>query len=335
MKRASRPRRPRPRSRLFSKFFLKFFPKSFLGSWLFSAAEYLLPRQFLGQAEKRFLKGQSSRFHQKGNTEICQARWAPGSAAHRSRAAQHPGNVAIRLPSNHEMKATDPSNRLSCRFGSGQNARRRSSFIARIRGARRLDQQDMHFPPRHGPVLDAFGYNKNFARVEGDCAIPQLDVEGTLEHKKKIVRVVMLMPMERPLKLGDHNVVVVVSRNCARGKAVCERRELFSEICGCCHCISLASIIFQTSTNAARRDAGISASPARRRSCSPPPVPASSYTTGVGIGKEHSAASLDPGSAAHRSRAASGERRTTICHPAACATTSRWRFMTILFSAPR
>ena len=120
---------------------------------------------------------------------------------------------AARLPSRLEMKAAGPSDRLSCRFGSGQNARRRSSFIARIRGARWLDQQDMHFPPCHGPVLDAFGDNENFAGVEGNRAIPQLDVERTLEHKKKIVRVVMLMPVEWPLELSHQYVVVVIKKN--------------------------------------------------------------------------------------------------------------------------
>ena len=75
------------------------------------------------------------------------------------------------------------------RFRSGEDARRCSSLVTRIRRPRWLNQQDMHFPARHGAVLDAGRHYKNFARVEGDGAIPQFDVERTLEHKKKIVRV--------------------------------------------------------------------------------------------------------------------------------------------------
>ena len=76
----------------------------------------------------------------------------------------------------------------------------------------------MHFTAHHGPMLDAGGHNKNVAKVEG--AIPQLDVERSLEHNKEIVCVVMLMPVELPVKLGHHNVVAVVSRNGAGRKTL-------------------------------------------------------------------------------------------------------------------
>ncbi len=59
---------------------------------------------------------------------------------------------------------------------------------------------------------------------------------------RKIVRVVMLMPVEWPLQLCHHNVVTAVSRNCARREAVGESRELFGGICGCFHCVSLGFV---------------------------------------------------------------------------------------------
>jgi hypothetical protein len=59
--------------------------------------------------------------------------------------------------------------------------------------------------------------------LEGDGAIPRLDAERSLEHKKEIVRVVMPMPVEWPIKLGHHNVVAVVSRNGAGRKTLGER----------------------------------------------------------------------------------------------------------------
>ena len=90
--------------------------------------------------------------------------------------------------------------------------------------------------------------NQKTPRATGRCSTPvgttkispglrvmvrsrKFDVERTLEHKK-IVRVVMLMPAERPLKFGYHYVVVVVSRNCAWGETVGERRQLSPRFAG-------------------------------------------------------------------------------------------------------
>ena len=62
-------------------------------------------------------------------------------------------------------------------------------------------------------MLNAFGNNEYFAGAEGNLAIPQLDVERSFEDEKKIVCLVMFVPMERPFKLGHHDVVVIVSGN--------------------------------------------------------------------------------------------------------------------------
>ena len=112
------------------------------------------------------------------------------------------------------------------------------SLIARVRRTRWLDQQDMHFTSRHRPVLNADRHNKDLAWVEGDGAIPQLDVERALKHKKEIVRVVVFVPVEWSLKFGHHDVVVVVNRNGARREPVGERCQLLGEVCRCFHCIS-------------------------------------------------------------------------------------------------
>jgi hypothetical protein len=47
-----------------------------------------------------------------------------------------------------------------------------------------------------GRWLDASWYNKDLAGVEGDGAVLQFDVERALEHKEKIVRVLVLIPVE-------------------------------------------------------------------------------------------------------------------------------------------
>src|SRR5262245_14062324 len=98
-------------------------------------------------------------------------------------------------------------------------------------------------------MLNTLWHDKCFADVKGDCPIPQLDVEGTLEHEEKIVGLVMLVPVKRPLELGHHDVVVVVSGDRARGETIGERCELIGEIGGCFHCFALwlAGCVFVSS----------------------------------------------------------------------------------------
>ena len=105
------------------------------------------------------------------------------------------------------------SSRCSTCRRSSEDARRCSSLIPRVRSAGRLDQQDVYFPTGHRPVLDASGHNKDLAGVEADGAVLQFDVERTLEHKEKIVRVLVLMPVEWPLELSHQYVVVVIKKN--------------------------------------------------------------------------------------------------------------------------
>jgi hypothetical protein len=69
---------------------------------------------------------------------------------------------------------------------------------------RTLGGQDVDFSPCHGPMLNPFGHDKNLAGTECDRAIPQLDVECSFEDKKKIVCLVMFVPVERSFKLRYH-----------------------------------------------------------------------------------------------------------------------------------
>src|ERR1700680_3056623 len=109
---------------------------------------------------------------------------------------------------------------------SGEDARRGGGLVASIRRVRRLYQQDMHLSARHGAVLDSLGHHEHLALIEGDRAVPKLDVEPTCEHKEEIVGAVVLVPVKRTLEFGDHNVVAVVGRNRTRREAVGEGREL-------------------------------------------------------------------------------------------------------------
>jgi len=118
---------------------------------------------------------------------------------------------------------------------SGEDARRGGRLVACIWRARRLYQQDMHLPARHGAMLDSLGYNEYLALIEDDRAIPKLDVERTCEHKEEIVGVVVFVPVERPFELGDHYVVAVVDRNHPRGEAISEGREPLGKMSGHSH----------------------------------------------------------------------------------------------------
>jgi hypothetical protein len=48
-----------------------------------------------------------------------------------------------------------------------------------------------------------FDTTKTPPDCESDRAIPQFDFEPAFEHKEKIVRLVVLMPVERPLELSN------------------------------------------------------------------------------------------------------------------------------------
>src|ERR1700760_110888 len=91
----------------------------------------------------------------------------------------------------------------------------------------------MHFPARDGSMFDALGYDEHLAGVEGNRAIPQLDVERALEHQEKIVGVVVLVPVVWPDELGDHDVVVIVNRNCPRRERLRERGKLLGQTRWC------------------------------------------------------------------------------------------------------
>jgi hypothetical protein len=84
---------------------------------------------------------------------------------------------------------------LPCGLRSRQNPRRGRRRIARVGRAGRLDQEDVHLAARDGAMLDALRHHEDFAGIERDGAIAQLDVERTLEHEKEIVGVVVLVPV--------------------------------------------------------------------------------------------------------------------------------------------
>src|SRR4051812_38430747 len=81
-------------------------------------------------------------------------------------------------------------------LGSGKDPRGGGGLVARIRRVCRLYKQDMDLAAGHRTMLDALWHHKHFALFQGDRAVPKFDVECAGEHKEKIVRIVMLVPVE-------------------------------------------------------------------------------------------------------------------------------------------
>jgi hypothetical protein len=108
------------------------------------------------------------------------------------------GAIWSGVPSPRESAESEPSDWdvLS------EDTRCRSGLITRIRRASWFDQQNVYLPACHGPVLNPFRDHKHGAGPERNRAIPQLDVERSFEDKKKIVCLVMFVPMERPSSLA-------------------------------------------------------------------------------------------------------------------------------------
>jgi hypothetical protein len=84
-------------------------------------------------------------------------------------------------------------------------------------------------------MLNPLGHDKHLRGAQRNRAIPQLDFERSFEDKKEILCLVMFVSVERPFKLGHHDVVIVVSGNSAGREAIGERSELFGEIGWCFH----------------------------------------------------------------------------------------------------
>ena len=75
-------------------------------------------------------------------------------------------------------------------------------LVACIGRSRRLDQQNMQFPTRHGPMLAPFRHHKHLGLVRCDGGVPKFDVERACKHEEEIVGVVVLVPVERPSSLA-------------------------------------------------------------------------------------------------------------------------------------
>jgi hypothetical protein len=110
------------------------------------------------------------------------------------------------------------------------NARRGSCCVARVWCACWLNEQNVDFTSRNGSMLYSFWHDEDITRVERYSSISQLNVQYAPEHQEKIIRVIMLVPVERAVQFSNHDVVIVVSRHSTRGEFICKRRKLFGKV---------------------------------------------------------------------------------------------------------
>lgn len=124
--------------------------------------------------------------------------------------------------------------RTSSRMQMGQmldyRARRGSRGIARVRRPCRFDEQHVRLLLRSRTVFHAAGYHEEFSFAEDDISFTHLDGEPALQHKKEIVRIVVLVPRERALDLDDHEIVAIELANRLRPIVFGERGQFLREI---------------------------------------------------------------------------------------------------------
>jgi hypothetical protein len=111
-------------------------------------------------------------------------------------------------------------------------SRSRSRRIPGVWRALRLDEKNMSFFICDGTMLDAFGHYKYFSRAQRDGSVSQLNGDAAAQHKKKIVRVIMLVPDKFALHFDDHEVMAVELPHDAGSPIICKRGQLVGQVYG-------------------------------------------------------------------------------------------------------
>src|SRR5262249_34539533 len=94
-----------------------------------------------------------------------------------------------------------------------------------------FDEQDVHFPfVGYRTVFDATRDDEQLARPECHRSVSELDGQSTVEHEKKVIRFIVLVPYEGPFDLRHHEVMPVEPADGARSKVLGKRGELCREI---------------------------------------------------------------------------------------------------------
>lgn len=82
----------------------------------------------------------------------------------------------------------------------------------------------------NGLVFDPLRDDEQFAGLQVDDAIPEMDLRLTVDDKEQFVRVVVGMPHELTFDVDDAHVVVVHCGNVARRPLVIEGGQCLSQV---------------------------------------------------------------------------------------------------------
>lgn len=79
-------------------------------------------------------------------------------------------------------------------------------------------------------MLNTLRHNVHFTGLQGDCAVPHLNVQAAFQYQKEIIRLVVLVPRELPFDFDHHHVQVVQLSNRARRPVIGERSQFLRQI---------------------------------------------------------------------------------------------------------
>ena len=82
----------------------------------------------------------------------------------------------------------------------------------------------------HSTMFDPLRNHVHLASIQRDRPITHLDLERTLEYKKKVVGIRVRMPNELAIHLDDHEIVAVERADSSWTPVLSEGAELLREI---------------------------------------------------------------------------------------------------------
>src|SRR5205085_6804354 len=102
--------------------------------------------------------------------------------------------------------------------------------VTRVQRGFWLEQQDVYFFGSHGQMLHSLRNDDEFAGIQFDRSVAQVDGQSALDDKEELIFVLMLVPDELALKLHQLNLRVVYLAGDFRAPMVVEEPEFLAEI---------------------------------------------------------------------------------------------------------
>lgn len=75
-------------------------------------------------------------------------------------------------------------------------------------------------------MLDTLRDDEHLAWVQLDTAVPELNGQLALQNQEEVVRLIVLVPVERPFDLHNHEIVSVELAHCTWLVVLTEQKKL-------------------------------------------------------------------------------------------------------------